>query len=110
VASSSVTKGKVDDFISRENVLLWTSNSPNSWFMVDFGTRIGIKPNYYTVKYSSGGDACCPRNWELQATVELNEMGADFTEWTPLSVHKGDTTISSAYAKVSFSYYNRRLF
>ncbi len=70
--------------------------------MVDFGDNCGVKPNYYTIKYSSGGDACCPRNWELQAALDLNEMGADFTEWKTLSVHKDDTSITSAYQVASF--------
>lgn len=36
----------------------------------DFGDEILIEPTTYTLRYTSQGSACCPRNWILQGSNE----------------------------------------
>lgn len=54
-----------------DRISLWTSNSPNSWLGVDLGENTAVTPTHYIIRYSSSGEACCIRNWELQGTNDI---------------------------------------
>ncbi len=68
IYSSGVASGKkIEDFLSREDVLVWTSNEEYSWVLVDFKDK-SVVPSHYTMRYGSSGNFCCPRNWLLQGS------------------------------------------
>ena len=74
VTASSTAKGVARDFVKRGEVFAWTQNVPFSWYMVDFGNKRRVVPNYYSLRYASSGAACCPRNWLLQGANEIKDM------------------------------------
>jgi hypothetical protein len=103
VKCSSVSRGTARDFIQRGEVYCWTQNKPFSWYMVDLGPNFAVQPNYYTFRYGSGGNGCCPRNWLLQGAETIKDEYApvDAEEWTTLSSHKNDATLNSSHATLT---------
>lgn len=88
VYSSSIGQGKnPNEFISKENHHNWTQNERYAWsvyevsfltsirFAVDLGKDRSVCPTHYTLKYGSGGNLCCPRNWALQASNDPSVLG-----------------------------------
>jgi len=109
VLSSGIGQGKVEDFINRKAVTVWTTNYPFSWFLVDFGDRRKVKPSHYILRYSSSGDACCFRSWQLQATNNLEATltgDSNDPRWTVLSTHVNDQSISSEFEEKTFPLIN----
>jgi hypothetical protein len=92
VTASSIARGHIRDFIKRGDLHCWTQNKPFSWFAIDFGSKRRVTPNYYCMRYGSGGNSCCPRNWLLQGANELKDKTSnpDSEDWTTLSAHKND--------------------
>jgi len=99
VSASSIGRGLPAYFVKRDDVYCWTTNVPDSWFMVDFGEKRTVTPNYYSFRYASGGNACCPRNWLLQGCSKLGDLKDN---WITLSEHLNDTTINQAHATACY--------
>jgi hypothetical protein len=74
VIAPNLSKGEPADLISPYPVFAWTRNEPFSWFAVDFGEERRIQPTHYSLRYGSSGDYCCPRNWLLQATNQVEAI------------------------------------
>jgi len=109
VIASSVVQGKVEDFVSTDKVTLWTRCEPYSWFCVDFGDEILLEPSTYTLRYTSSGNSCCPRNWILQGSNEpptayMRDPTHDpnWIKWTNLCIHINDTNLNSDFATCSW--------
>eukprot|EP01118_Nematostelium_gracile_P016121 TRINITY_DN6606_c0_g1_i1.p1 TRINITY_DN6606_c0_g1~~TRINITY_DN6606_c0_g1_i1.p1 ORF type:complete len:426 (-),score=90.71 TRINITY_DN6606_c0_g1_i1:15-1292(-) len=104
VFASSLYPGKfLENFISNEEVYVWTKNEKFSWFAVDLGKGRTAEVTEYTLRYGSGGNYCCPRNWLLQGTnsIEVLMEDQDPTEdpkWETLRVHINDETLDSDWA------------
>lgn len=72
---SSTASGKnVQNFISKEAQHNWTQNEAFAWYAIDLGEDRAVNPSHYTLRYGSGGNLCCPRNWLLQGTNNSNVM------------------------------------
>lgn len=55
VASSSVEKGNVRDFLEYESgQQFWTADVPSSWVQVSLGSTRTLIPNYYTIRHGGG--------------------------------------------------------
>lgn len=90
----------------RDKLSVWTTNQENSWFAVDLGESRKVAPIAYTIRYSSSGNNCCIRNWELQATnnpLLLEDPNIDPTGWTVLDKHTDDATIDGEFAEHVFT-------
>lgn len=74
VKSSSIWRGKVELFISKDKVFVWTKNEPFSWFAVDLKEGVSLAPSYYTLRYGSSGNNVPPRNWVFQATNDESAL------------------------------------
>merc|ERR1719387_2086785 len=56
-----------------------------SWWQIDLGKRIKLRPNYYSVRHDSSDEFM--RNWELRGST-------DGSHWTTLRTHENDGTIN----------------
>ena len=86
---SSSEGGNVWDLVSNTFVNSYTTNTPNSWMMVDIGARRRMAVNHYTIRGSPNVNFIYAlRNWRLEASL-------DSTAWIPLSTHNNDTSLSN---------------
>eukprot|EP01119_Soliformovum_irregulare_P019335 TRINITY_DN6094_c0_g1_i2.p1 TRINITY_DN6094_c0_g1~~TRINITY_DN6094_c0_g1_i2.p1 ORF type:complete len:622 (-),score=158.41 TRINITY_DN6094_c0_g1_i2:54-1856(-) len=110
VTTSGNAVGTALDFLSRAQNRCWTLNGQRAWFCVDLGESRKLVPSFYTLGYASSGNACCPRNWILQAAKELPEsedlanapnLNA-LPNWKTLAIHTNDHSLNSEWAFRSF--------
>jgi len=112
VHCSSILQGHVSFFVSKDTNHVWTKSVPNSWFALDLGEGRKMFPTHYTMKYASSGSLCCPRNWRLEGTNDLNALlsakngNEESQKWTPLSVHANDKTLDVDYQEHTWSIQN----
>jgi len=103
VSNSGNQKGLPHEFVSRENTFCWTTNRKLSWYKVDLGKYVKIIPSYYTLKYGSSANYCCPRSWKLQASNdERAEVEEDESIWTTLRVHDNDNSMDADFAWIAY--------
>jgi hypothetical protein len=109
VSCSSVGRGLAPNFLSRQQVNCWTKNEKFSWFALDFGEEIRVAASQYTLGYSSGGNACCPRYWVLQASNQPTQFPRNTVDpakdpnWTTLCAHNNDTSLNAPHATKTWS-------
>jgi len=107
IQASGVGRGNVDDFIAKNQVQFWTTNRAMSWIAIDFGENVALSPTAYRVRYSSGGNFCCPRNWLLQGTNNVLHAFKNNTNggldprtdpnWDTLSIHVNDSALDAEF-------------
>lgn len=107
VFASGVQNGISErEFLSKQKVAFWSHDINNSWFGVDFGPLVSVKPNYYTLRFSHSGSNS-PRNWLLQATNHPEALHRRISPtsdpehdeyWTTLIKHKNDSSLDSSFA------------
>src|SRR5687768_3254423 len=57
-------------------------------FAIDFGENRSIVPTHYSLRYASGGNFCCPRNWLLQGSNNMEALKeVDFPQY---QLHSND--------------------
>lgn len=74
VYSSSISKGKVRDFITKAKTPLGTKSEPFSWFAIDLGEGRTVFPQHYQLQFASTQVEFCPRNWLLQGTNKIESL------------------------------------
>jgi len=102
--SSSIGKGKPEDFISRNKTWCWTKNQQNSWFCLDLGPSKVMYVTHYTIRYASSGKYACPRNWKLQGSnVFSSSSDPNDITWFTIKTHTNDTSITSEHQRYTWN-------
>eukprot|EP01083_Nonionella_stella_P232005 818828_1 len=92
------TPHNVEYVVGRGNAHNYVSNDhkiTKQYFTVDFGVKLKLKPNYYSLKHGDGDNSYCIRNWRFEGSN-------DGVEWTVLKNHENDCSLNVAYGTCSW--------
>eukprot|EP01084_Bolivina_argentea_P105421 188770_1 len=68
----------------------FSENIQNSWFSVDFGANVKIKPTHYTLRHSGKWSGHYLRMWNFEGSNNGNN-------WNILKRHSNDTSLNTAF-------------
>jgi len=67
--SSPMAVGKTEDFIATDNANSWTTDQPYSWYAVDLGNDVRVRPVEYRIGLGClEADNMSARNYLVQAS------------------------------------------
>eukprot|EP01083_Nonionella_stella_P303155 1048267_1 len=72
----------------------YSDNIQNSWFSVDFGANVKIKPTHYTLRHGTGNSHYL-RMWNFEGSNNGNNWNGG--DWNILKRHENDTSLNTAF-------------
>ena len=91
VSASSIVKGAAKIFVQHKHgspISNYTSDSPNSWFMVDLGVSRSLQLNHYCLRSALHPNSHKLRNWRIEGSNDANKF-------TCLRQHNNDSTLNT---------------